>query len=123
MKPLRPPPYATELLAARRRGALPNVYIVAGDFAWRRAKRRGTTIDIPVPPDEDFTQIDWRCLAGLHVTLVVWNRPPDFVDALARHLVISGAALVAAIGQLRASDGDVLESATLFYRPAMQAVA
>lgn len=110
------PPYARELLAARRRGRPVNLFVHAGDYAWRRAKSRPPGEGLCLPSD-DFPAFDWRCIEDLSLVLVVWNRPPEFTAELARHLVRSGAALVAAIGR------DESGTAGKIYKPEPAPVA
>ena len=106
------PPFANSLIAAKRKGARLNVFVHAGDHAWRRAKSRPEPHVLCCPPDADFTDFDWSCVAGLDLTLIVWNRTPDHVDAFAKHLVKAGASLVAAI-----VGGDGLHPLLTIYKP------
>ena len=115
---LKAPPYARELIAAKRRGESLNVFVHAGDHSWRRAQRRAVPHVLCCPPDDQFLSLDWRCVSGLSLTVIVWNRPAQFVDDFARHLVISGAVLVAAInGFDPALDAKSLPVTTI-YKPA-----
>jgi hypothetical protein len=73
------------------------------------------------PPNADFREFDWSCVSGLGLTLVVWNRPAEFVDEFAKHLVRCGATLVAALnGPNRATSPDALVQMTI-YKPRMVA--
>jgi hypothetical protein len=95
-KPL--PPFGRELYEARKRNEVPNVFVYAGDRSWALAQKRSPPAVLCVPPDVvDPSVYDWTICKGLALTLVVWNRPEDFVDGFARQLVIAGATLVAAL--------------------------
>lgn len=108
-------PYARELIAARKRGLRINLHVIAGEHAWRRAGKLNPPSVLCLPPEESFESFDWSCVAGLHVTLAVWNRPPQSVDAFARHLVLAGAELVAALGAQH--DGErVMRCEPTYYR-------
>lgn len=74
-----------------------NVFVHAGAESWRRAKNRPQPHVLCCPPNSGFEEFDWACVAGLGLTLVVWNRPDQFVDDFARHLVRCGASMVAAL--------------------------
>lgn len=113
---LRAPPYSKELIAARKRGEVVNVYLHAGDHSWRRVSRRRPPHILCLPPEQDFTEFDWSCIHGECITLVVWNRNDKWVDAFARHLVISGAELVAALNAEH-DDRRVTRCFLLRYRP------
>jgi hypothetical protein len=117
MNKLQAPPYAKELLELRRRGGRPNLFLHAGDHAWRRAQGRPPGERMCLPPNVDYLAVDWTCIKGLELVLVVWGRDPEYVAEFARHLVRSGAALVAAIG--RGDSGTVGKC----YRPAPASVA
>jgi hypothetical protein len=91
------PPFANAVVAAKRRGQQLNVFVHAGDQSWRRAKSRAQPHVLCCPPDADFKDFDWGCVAGLSITLVVWNRPAELVAEFAMHLVRCGAALVVAL--------------------------
>ncbi len=93
----RLPPYARELLIAKRRRLRIDLIIAGGDYAWRRAAGRAPPHTLCCPSIEAFEEFDWSCVDGLAPTLVVWNRAPEHVDRFARHLVTCGAASVAAI--------------------------
>jgi hypothetical protein len=110
------PPYARELLTARKRGLHPNVFVHAGDRAWERARFRLPPNVLCLPPDALFADYDWQCIRGLYPTLIVWNRPPDFVDGFARHLVQSGARMVAALGALHNGE-RVIDCSPVYYKP------
>ncbi len=114
---LSAPPFARELTAARRRRDSLNVFIHAGDHAWRRAKLRRAPNVLCLPPDADFDSFNWSVINGLAVTLVCWNWPPERVDAFARHLVLAGASLVAAIGAAVEND-RALSAPAVIYKPA-----
>jgi len=116
------PPFGKELQTARKAGQLPDVWIMAGDHSWNRARARKPPRVLCLPPDAEFTEYDWRCVAGLHPTLVAWNWPPDRIDAFARHLVHAGARLVAAL----AAEHDgvrVVSCRPVFYKPTRARVA
>lgn len=114
------PPFARELVTARRRGQRVNLFIHAGDRAWDRARSRRPPDVLCLPPGEDFRTFDWSIVRGLSLVLVWWNGSPAEVDAFARHLVLSGAELVAALGATH--DGKHVGAVrSTFYRPARPA--
>ena len=115
---LKAPPYARDLIAAKRRGESLNLFVHAGDHAWQRAQRRAPPHVLCCPPDDEFKSFDWRCVSGLDLTLVIWNRDPEFVDAFARHLVRSGATLVAAIDGFDPALSAEEFPRTTLYKPA-----
>jgi hypothetical protein len=117
------PPFSRELLAAKRRRESLNVFLHAGDRSWDRARKRLPPHVLCCPPDADFAAFDWSCVERLHLTLVVWNREWSFVDGFARHLVISGAALVVAIGGYRAAGEESMRSHSTIYKPKFVASA
>ncbi|MEO8313252.1 MAG: hypothetical protein ABI645_00525 [Pseudomonadota bacterium] len=110
------PPFSKELIAARRSGVKLNVHLHAGDHAWRRAKYRHPPHVLCCPPDSNFEDFDWSCVRGLDITLIVWNRRWEEVDAFARHLVVSGSTLVAALGAFH-DGGKITACESTFYRP------
>ena len=112
---MRAPPFSRELLRARKSGATPNLFIHAGEHAWERARSRPAGSVLLLPPGDDFRGYDWRCVRALPLTLVWWNGSPDLVDSFARHLVHSGADLVAALDAEH--DGSrVVRCEPVFYR-------
>jgi hypothetical protein len=114
------PPYARELMAARRRGVQVNLHLMAGDHAWRRAKGRSPPHVLCLPSGDSFDAFNWSCVSGLDVTLAVWNRPLEFVDGFARHLIHAGARRVAALGAHVVEDGAVRAVETTIYMPTRQ---
>jgi hypothetical protein len=114
LKHLPLPPFGRELAAARRHGDTPNVHVHAGTRAWERARMRAPPGVLCLPPEAEYRHYDWAVCRGLALTLIVWDRPREFVDGFARQLVLDGAALVAALGSDR-------EGATCtFYRPRVE---
>jgi len=109
---LRQPPFAAAVLSAKARRQRLNVFIHAGDHAWRRAKARPQPHVLCCPPEEEFTAFDWSCVKGMEIALVVWNRAPGYVDAFAAHLVKSGATLVTAI-----TGGEAAHPLLTIYKP------
>lgn len=93
----KPPPFAKSLIAAKSKRLPLNVFIHAGEHSWRRAKNRPEPHVLCCPPDADYATFDWTCVGGLELTLIVWGRDEEYVDAFAAHLVRAGAKLVAAI--------------------------
>lgn len=121
---MKVPPFGRDLLKVRKHAGIPNLFILAGDHAWERARSRPAGSILLLPPGEDFHLYDWRCVRGLDLTLVWWNGTPEIVDAFARHLVLAGATLVAALGAIH--DGyNVTRCEPVFYRlaPAEKAAA
>lgn len=113
---MKAPPFARELVAARRRGEPINLHVFAGDHSWRRAQSRRPPHVLCLPPGDDPKQYDWKCAAGLSVTIAAWNLPPDQVEELARELIHAGAQLVVALAGLH--DGHrVFDCTTSFYAP------
>jgi hypothetical protein len=107
------PPYGRELTDARRRGQKPNVHIHAGDRAWDRAKMRKPPEVLVCPSDADYRQYDWTACRGLSVTLIVWGRDAEAVEAFAEHLIRSGAELVCTLNAFEGEDGEIQ---SMFYR-------
>lgn len=121
---MKAPAYARDLVRMRKAGGVPNLFIMAGDRAWDRARSRPAGSVLVLPHDESFEAFDWRCVRGLCVTLVWWNGEPATIDAFARHLILAGAELVAALGAIHDGSG-VMSCQPTFYRlaPAQKAAA
>jgi hypothetical protein len=102
-------------MRTRKAGRLPNLFIMAGDHAWDRARSKPAGSALVLPRDESFDAFDWRCVHGLSVTLVWWNGDPATIDAFARHLIHAGAEMVAALGAQHDGYG-VTSCQPTFYR-------
>lgn len=79
----RLPPYAKEIIAARKRGNLqawwgsspngksPTLIVCAGELAWRTARDWASHRLITLlPPGDEADSYDWRCLAGADPVLL-----------------------------------------------------
>ena len=94
----RLPPYGRELVAARRAGIVPNVHLMVGPRAWARAALRRPPNVLALSPGDSPTEFNWRCCAGLGITVQATEEPDSDRLALLVHCLIhAGAALVAAI--------------------------
>ena len=86
----RLPPFAKELLSARKGGRYINPLIFAGRCAWQRAAKRGPG-RLVLPEGEQPENYDWTCCRGL-IFVVSWpGAGVQEVDALGVILVRSGA--------------------------------
>lgn len=109
MARLRPPPFANEVGELQKRGEILNLFIYCGANAWERARRsRAPGYRLCLPPGNHFTEFDWRIVRGEAITLIYWGADPQFAIEFSRHLVRSGASLVAMLAK-----GD-----TAFFKPA-----
>lgn len=94
----RLPPYGRELVAARRAGVVPNVYLMVGPRAWARAALRHPPNVLVLPPGDSPADFDWRCCARLDITVQATEEPDaDRLALLVHCLKRAGATLVAAI--------------------------
>lgn len=87
----RLPPYGRELRIARERGIHPNVFVMAGAYAWRRAKSRSVPEVLVAPPGEPPESFDWSSCRGLDVLLVCWGMSPIEVRELGEAIIKAGA--------------------------------
>ena len=94
----RLPPYGRELVAARRAGVVPNVHLMVGPRAWARAALRHPPNVLALPPGDSPADFDWRCCAGLGVTVqAAEEADPERLALLIHYLLQAGTVLVAAI--------------------------
>ncbi len=88
---LRLPPYAREVITARRAGEPVNVHVHVGPTAWDRASHwgAGTRVVVPLDLDHGPCDYDFRLLEGLAVT----------VNAIDADLVLARQVAIEIVGQ------------------------
>lgn len=94
------PPFAHELLAARIRGAPVNVFLMAGQHGWRRARARQPPNVLLLPEGERAVDFDWSCARGLHITLVQRCLTSVEIREIGFALINAGAVSVITVGHL-----------------------
>ena len=111
------PPYGKRLLEDRRANRPVNCFVYAGRRAHELARLKLHAL--AVPNDVAWRALDWSLIAGLGVTLVSRGWSTAETGELARHLVRSGAALVAGITVT--IDSKIPQVETTYFRPARRA--
>ena len=111
------PPHGHTLREAKAAGLPINLFVHAGDSAWRRAQHRRAPAVLACPSESEPTDFDWSVVAGLPATVVCWNRPPAWVDSFGRELVLAGAAKVCLLDCKVDRRERVAKVATIWYAP------
>jgi hypothetical protein len=90
------PPYAREVIAARRAGEAVNVHIHVGKRAWDRAAKSGPGYRLVVFLDRDHSpaDFDFEFLEGLAVTLNAVDADLTRARQVAISIIKQGAVLV-----------------------------
>lgn len=112
------PPFGREVLQTRVGGEV-NLFVFAGQDAWRRAKRRPPGHRAAVPPNESWARFDWSFVHGLGITLIARDLSEEDLCGFGAHLVRSGANVV--VGLLVVDDRKLPTVNSYIFRPEMSA--